>query len=482
MNKSVQTINSPEFINLQPLDINPLMSACEIKVLYVGGNRNGSFITKEVATEMAKTLRGAPIVGYWRKEVEDFGDHGERVIIDADGIKFECLTTPYGFVAPDAKVWFQTFVDTNEFGEETEREYLMTTGFLWTGQFPECKSAVEGEGKPHSMELDAATVEGNWSRNTQGMDFFIINDAVFSKLCILGEDVEPCFEGSSVTAPKVSASFAKVDDNFKQTLFSMMQDLKFALEGGQQMDENLVVEPVTPVIEEEPAAEPVVEPAVEPEVEPATESVVEPATEPVAASEPEVEPTAEPVVEEPVVVEPEFAKKDEDEDEDKDSDEGCGEGEPAKDDDEDEEKKKYSALESQHAELQAAYTALETSFAAVSEQLESLKVAHEELVQFKAKIDDAAKDAMINKFFMLSDEIEEKKEIVANKANYSLEEIEEKLSVLCFRHKVNFDLEDTSKNNINTETPVVTFNLSGAAESVSQPAWLSAVDNFKSKI
>lgn len=479
MNKSVQTINSPEFINLQPLDINPLMSACEIKVLYVGGNRNGSFISKEVATEMAKTLRGAPIVGYWRKEVEDFGDHGERVIIDADGIKFECLTTPYGFVAPDAKVWFQTFIDTNEFGEDIEREYLMTTGFLWTGQFPECKSAVEGEGKPHSMELDVDSLDGHWSRDTKGMDFFIINDAVFSKLCILGEDVEPCFEGSNVKAPEVSASFAKVDDNFKQTLFSMMQDLKFALEGGQQMDENLVVEPVTPVTEE-PAAEPVVEPTAEPEVEPVAEPETEPATEPVAASEPEVEPTAEPVVEEPAT-EPEFAKKDEDEDDKKDPEAGCGEGEPAKDNEEDEEKKKYSALESQHAELQASYTALEAELASVNEQLSALRIAHEELVQFKANIDDAAKDAMINKFFMLSDELEEKKEIVANKANYSLEEIEEKLSVLCFRHKVNFDLENTSKNDKNTEAPVVTFNLSGAA-GASQPAWLSAVDNYKSKI
>ena len=477
MNKSVQTINSPEFINLHPLDINPLMSACEIKVLYVGGNRNGSFITKEVATEMAKTLRGAPIVGYWRKEVEDFGDHGERVIIDADGIKFECLTTPYGFVAPDAKVWFQSFIDTNEFGEDIEREYLMTTGFLWTGQFPECKSAIEGEGKPHSMELDVDSLDGHWAQDTKGMDFFIINDAVFSKLCILGEDVEPCFEGSNVKAPEVSASFAKVDDNFKQTLFSMMQDLKFALEGGQQMDENLVVEPVAPVTEE-PVVEPVV--AAEPEVEPATEPAAEPATEPVAASEPEVEPAAEPTVEEPAT-EPEFAKKDDDEEGKKDPEAEGGEGEPAKDNEEDEEKKKYSALESQHAELQASYTALEAELASVNEQLSALRIAHEELVQFKANIDDAAKDAMINKFFMLSDELEEKKEIVANKANYSLEEIEEKLSVLCFRHKVNFDLENTSKNDKNTEAPVVTFNLSGAA-GASQPAWLSAVDNYKSKI
>jgi hypothetical protein len=106
MHTSLATINSPEFINLTPLDINPLMSACEIKVLYIGENRNRSFISKEVATDMAKTLRGAPIVGYWRQDAEDFGDHGERVTLDVDGIKFDCLTKPYGFVSPDAKVWF----------------------------------------------------------------------------------------------------------------------------------------------------------------------------------------------------------------------------------------------------------------------------------------------------------------------------------------------------------------------------------------
>ena len=51
---SIATISSPEFINLEPLDINPLMSKCEIKVLYLGKNRNGSAITKDVATEMSK--------------------------------------------------------------------------------------------------------------------------------------------------------------------------------------------------------------------------------------------------------------------------------------------------------------------------------------------------------------------------------------------------------------------------------------------
>ena len=87
------------------------------------------------------------------------------------------------------------------------------------------------------MELDEDTLDGNWATNPNtGMDFFIINDAIFSKLCILGENVEPCFEGARITAPEVSSAFTKVDDNFKQTLFSMMQDLKYALEGGKNME------------------------------------------------------------------------------------------------------------------------------------------------------------------------------------------------------------------------------------------------------
>ena len=234
MHQSIATIDAPEFINLQPLDINPLMSSCEIKVLYIGQNRNRSFITKEVASEMAKTLRGAPIVGYYKTDKEDFADHGDKIIIDDEGIKFECMTKPYGFVAPDAKVWFQKFEDKDEFGNTYVREYLMTTGYLWTGQFEECKSAVDGEGKPQSMELDEDSLEGNWSYNEkENMEFFIINDAIFSKLCILGDDVEPCFEGASVKAPEVSTSFSFVDKEFKNSLYNMMQELKFALlQGG----------------------------------------------------------------------------------------------------------------------------------------------------------------------------------------------------------------------------------------------------------
>ena len=457
--QSLATIDSPEFINLQPLDINPLMSSCEIKVLYIGANRNQSYITKEVATDMAKTLRGAPIVGYYKEEKQDFADHGDRIIFDDEGMKFECLTKPYGFVAPDAQVWFQKFEEQDDFGNTITREYLMTTGYLWTGQFEECASAVTAEGKGQSMELDSASLDGHWSTdNKTGMDFFIINDAIFSKLCILGDDVEPCFEGAKVTAPDVSTSFTRVDDGFKKTLYTMMQELKFALEGGQNMDKDNLEVVVDEVIENNKVEETVVDPvAPETEISEDIEEVKENTSE-------EIE---EPVNnEENQNPEESFSKKDDEEDEDKEKDTNDDKDEEDEDEEDKKKKKEYSVLETEYAELQEKYSALE--------------VQYQELVNFKTEIDNEKKDALINSFYMLSDE--DKKDVIENKANYSLDDIEAKLSIICFRKKVNFDLEDTSKNDTKVEEKenVTTYSLNTeGVESV--PAYVSALRKTKNE-
>lgn len=451
MHKSFATIDSPEFINLQPMDINPLMSSCEIKVLYVGENRNHSYITKEVATEMSKTLRGAPIVGYYKESKGDFADHGEKITFDDEGIHFDCMTVPYGFVAPDAKVWFQKFDDYDDFGNITTREYLMTTGYLWTGQYEEAKLASE-EGRPHSMELDKDTVKGNWSTNSNtGMEFFIINDAIFSKLCILGDDVEPCFEGSSVTAPNVSSSFS-LDDDFKQTLYNMMQDLKFALEGGSKMAD---IAQTDSVVEENLNIQDNVEKTTEVEFEKTTEDTI--STEEVT----NVEGTTEEVTTE-VEADTEFAKKEEEEkkeesdsdkSEDKEDSKEDSESEDKKDDEEEDKKKKYALLEEQYAEL-------ETKFAAVSAELESLRA-------YKANIEDAKKDELIQSFYML--DAEDKKEIIENKANYSLDEIESKLSVIYTRKSMIAEQEANK-----TEAPAEATTYSLAEDAISHSDWIEA--------
>lgn len=446
-NKSIATINAPEFINLQPLEINPLMSSCEIKVLYIGENRNGTFISKEVATEMAKTLRGAPIVGYFREDKEDFRDHGERVVFDDEGIKFECMTVPYGFVSPTAAVWFKDFEDTDEFGNNLTREYLMTTGYLWTEQYEEAKRVVN-EGRPQSMEIDGETMEGHWSTNREtGMDYFIISDAVFSKLCILGDDVEPCFEGSSITAPEVSKTFTAVNDEFKNTLYKMMQDLKFALGGGQGMtdiqNQETVVETTENVIAEEAVAE---EPTVE------AEEVI---TENAEVAEEQVSPEAT----------TEFASKKEEDNEDEED----NEEEDQKDNDD-------SAEEDSEEDKDK-----EDQYALVSEELSTLKVAYADLeakyqtlVEFKKEIDIKEKNALIESFYMLSDE--DKADVIENKEKYSLDEINSKLCVICVKNKVNFNLEDSSKNEEKIEEPkeeVITYSIENNGASI--PAWISAL-------
>lgn len=473
MHQSIATIDSPEFINLQPLEINPLMSSCEIKVLYLGENRNHSYITKDVATEMAKTLRGAPIVGYYKEEKDDFADHGERMIFDDEGIKFECLTRPYGFVAPDAKVWFQKFDDVDEFGNTITREYLMTTGYLWTGQYEECKSVVEG-GKPQSMELDEESLEGHWSTNSKtGMDFFIINDAIFSKLCILGEDVEPCFEGSSITAPEVSKTFTKMDDNFKKTLYAMMQDLKFALEGGQKM---IIDEAETKVIESEVVETEAEITAEETSIE--TEATVEEETtlETEESSEDKDTEDQSVLAENDNSIEDQSSQENFTKADDKDEEEESKDANDSKEDsesEEDDEDKEYKCGES--GKKEKSYSLLETELAETKAAYADLEQKYQVLVEFKKQIDNEKKDALINSFYMLSDE--DKADVIENKSNYSLDEIESKLSVICVRKRVNFDLEDTSKKEEEVVENVTTYNMNDVEPTT--PAWIAAIKNTR---
>lgn len=414
-NKSVETIDSPEFINITPC--NPMVSKCQIKVLYVGKNRNGSFISKETAKKMADTLPTCPIVGCYIEKKEDFGDHGEVITIEDDEIKFSCKTKPYGFVAPDAKVWFQKYTDTDEFGNDVEHEYLMTEGYLWTGQFEEAQSVIDN-GKGQSMELDNNTLDGHWSRDTEsGLEFFIINDAVFSKLCILGDDVEPCFEGASVTAPK-EYSADNSYSTFARTLFTMMNELKDIIsneeptEGGLDMDktaqtfeevaEEEAVEETTPVVEEE--KEPVAE-------EPAPETVEEQAEEENVPQEPAQE---ESTVEEQADPEPEFSL----------------------------------------TQLVAEVESLRKQNASLQSELDSLK-------EFKLKVENDEKDALIGKYFMLTDE--DKADVIEHKAEYTIDEIEAKLALAYVKKNVNFSVDDAEDEK--DEEPALSFSLDDVDES-----------------
>ena len=512
MHTSVK-MNSPiEFINITPL--NPLISKCQIKVCYVGDtpNRNRSVITKEVAKKMANSLPGCPIVGFYNESKGDFEEHNR--IIDISNGKFEIkdTTRPYGFVDLNAKVWFQKFLDDGV----NEHEYMMTEGWLWTGQYPECQRIIE-HGNNQSMELDENTLDASWSKNDNGKpQFFIINEAIISKLCTLGVENEPCFEGSNITAPTIQFAF---EDGFKEQLFSMMNELKDLLnKGGEKVFTRYSVEigdalwdALYSHVEGTYGIESVCEDGEQKfavltaddkyyrlDFSVNEEGVVEFAAEAVEIADytPEAEPqfSADAVAE---YASKKKKKKDDEEEEEKkpeDGEEKPAEGEKKDDEDkkpedksddsddeeddedEDEEKKKKKGKKSkynleevqEYVELSAQYSALQDDYSNAQTKIADLESQIAELTTFKKGIEKAEKEKLIASFYMLSDE--DKKDVVANIDTYSLRDIEAELSILCVRNKVSFNLD-----NDKPEDAPTTYHLGGESGDDGVPAWVKAI-------
>ena len=410
MHSSIK-LNTPiEFINVTP--VNPLISKCQIKVCWVGDepNRNRSIITKDVARQLANSLPGSPIVGFFNTSTEDFEEHNREFLIEDGEVILKDTTRPYGFVDLNAKVWFATYLDDNT----NEREYLMTEGWLWTGQYPECKRILS-QGNNHSMEFDPETAKLTRTKgNNEIPHFFIVNEAIISKLCVLGQEYEPCFEGANIAAPTIHFSFSK---NFEENMFSMMTELKELLNKGgtDTMNEEVKV----PATEEEVVENPVV--------------------------------VEEPVAEEPVISEFQTSTEEE----------VCPDcGKPIKECSCKE--SKYSLEEiPEYVELLNKYSTLEQDYNELKEQLTPL-------VAFKQGVEKKEKEAMIERFSMLTEE--DKADVIQNIDSYSLDEIEAKLSVICVRNKVNFaNLEDDNK----PSTEPTTYNLEEQVEDTA-PAWVKA--------
>ena len=305
------------------------------------------------------------------------------------------------------------------------------------------------------MELDKDSMSGYWSGELNSQDrFFIINEALIEKLCILGENFEPCFEGSQI---KTQFSLEQEFAELKNTMFKMINEFKEALnEGGSAANmENEVIEPVveeTPVDEETVVEETVVE---------TEEQVVETPAEEFAAQKEE---------------KPEDEEKNEDKPnkEESEKSEESSEGEEK----EEPEKKKYNLEEvTEYADLKAKYDELESKYSALETEKNNLAEELAPLKTFKLEQERKDKQAMIDTFYMLSDE--DKADVVTNIDTYSLDDIEAKLAVICVRNKVNFNLEQ--ENPAETQ---MTFSLNQAQDSMESnvPAWVKAVKETASRM
>lgn len=404
---------------IQNTQISPLVSKGVCKVCYVGQqpNRNHTVITKEVAIEMGRKLPGSPIVGYFNQETKDFEGHNRAIDIKDGKFAIVDVTRPYGFVPDNANIWFQKFND-----EGVEREYLVTDVYIWTGVYPESKRILEN-GNNHSMELNEKNQSGFWTKDEKTNErIFIYNEALIEKLCVLGENVEPCFEGAQFSS-QFSLEGNQEFQKLKTMVYSMMDQLKETFNKGGSQE---------PMDNENKALT-------------------------------------------------EFEKNNPNpEDKNKEKENSSGTPAPEKEGKEDKDKKGKYNLEdvTEYTELLAKFNELEGKYSALEQEKNTLDTEVAELKKFKLKAERQNKQQMIDSFYMLSDD--DKKDVVEHIDTYSLDDIEAKLSILCVRNKVNFNLED--KHEEDDKTPKGLFNLEHP-ETDNVPDWVKAIrETAKSSI
>ena len=157
---------------------------CRARVFYTGLNRNGSYIDKQFAESFIATAIGCPVVGLWDYEKKDFSDHTSSDRKRA-----------YGFIPEDPNFAWETSYDY----DGVEREYASFNVVLWTKAFEEANDIIS---HPLSMEINPDTINGAFMV-IDGEYCFKFTSAEMLGICVLGYNVEPCFEG---------AGFLSVDD------------------------------------------------------------------------------------------------------------------------------------------------------------------------------------------------------------------------------------------------------------------------------
>ena len=382
---------------------NPELGRLKVGVFTKYGNRNGSYITDEIAEQLiASATRGdTPVVGFFDPETKGWASHTGPTLASA-----------YGYV--EYFDGWQPFTDS----DGVERDYAVFSVVLFTKYFNEANFVV---GQNQSMELDINSIEGDWA-NIGNTEYFVYTKAEIMGLCIIG-DHEPCFS--------VSSFFAKNDDTYTsqyEKFSSLLADLKAKveeaekqpIEGGEHQMENVVnpeVNEPTPApetFEQEPEIQEPEAPAAEPAVE---EPAAEPEQEPVAEEEPAAEPEAEEPAEEP------------------EGEEGEEPEEPAAEEPAVDFEAQIAELQNQLNEMTTNYenaqtriAELETQITSASELEASLRGEIATYEAERARLEVEKKNALIDRYANMLDE-EDLEEVRAHLDEYSYTDIESKLAI-----------------------------------------------------
>lgn len=230
--------NDVSFSPLEQMSNVPNVGHTKVRVFSKYRNRNGSYITDEVAEALIKSAVEAhvPVVGFYDKETEDFTSHVR-----------EDLACAYGF-CDDFLGW-----EKHEDEDGVEREYAVFSVFLHTEYFAAAGKIV---GNPQSMELDIDSISGDWVTLNDGAEVYVYETARMKGLAVLGKSVEPCFQG---------AAFFSMQDKFEMLVNELVErvhsvatedeeekeDMIFKVRGVESEDYQSLFEKLNPNYDEE---------------------------------------------------------------------------------------------------------------------------------------------------------------------------------------------------------------------------------------
>lgn len=178
--KIPQVFEVEVYSKLEPFPINPLHSLARVRIFYKGKNRNRTYLTDEFAEELLKTLPYTTVGAIYDEEEEDFGDHGKK--------KERGRSPIYGIVPENPNIAWEDHKDK----DGVTRSYACADVILFTSKFEEASQILD---KAQSMELLRSYTKGKWEI-IDGLPYYVYTKGIFFGLQVLGDSVEPCFEGA----------------------------------------------------------------------------------------------------------------------------------------------------------------------------------------------------------------------------------------------------------------------------------------------
>ena len=191
---------------------NEVLSKARCRIFYKYENRNGTYITDEFAEKLLSSISYAPVKGIYSEE--DFTDHGSAR--DQGRI--------YGIVPENPSIAWEDFVDE----DGVTRTYACADVLIFTALYEEAKDIV---GKSQSMELYAPSLKYH-EAIVHNKRYIVFDEGCFLGLQVLGDKVEPCFEGASFYTLQSTIEYAI--DQIKKYGGTKMPKLNFKLSDDQK--------------------------------------------------------------------------------------------------------------------------------------------------------------------------------------------------------------------------------------------------------